>query len=59
MDMPKPRPVKKKDKVSMPKPRPKPAQLNEQIKSPYTIKNGKMVLDPVYKSNGGMIFKGR
>ena len=54
------KPIEKKKKMATPKPRPKRGDVNESnSKSPYTVKNGKMVLDPQYKSAGGMIYKGR
>ncbi len=54
------KPIEKKKKIATPKRKPKPGTVNEsQSKSPYTVKDGKMVLDPQYKSAGGMIYKGR
>jgi len=46
--------------MATPKRKPKPGTINEsKSKSPYIVKDGKMVLDPQYKSAGGMIYKGR
>lgn len=48
-----------KYKGPLPKPKPKKGDRAEQLKSPYIVKDGKMELDPVYKSCGGRIYKGR
>lgn len=51
---------KKKYKGPLPKPKPKRGDINEsKSKSPYIVKDNKMIIDPDYKSIGGMVYKGR